>query len=475
MADTFTSTLGTIVMGIGGDNNQWGTNLNNSVFQILEDAIANILTSAVTGGTLDLSANPPPAGPSAARYAGLVFAGTLTQNQIVKVPNLSKFWWVKVQTGGGFTLSMQTPSGTPVVVPSQQGTEPASWQLVICDGSNNIFVMPYNGNQAFMPDGLAAFPPYTFVNENTTGFYRHGTQDVRLAINGADVLQVTGAGAGTPSVMNLMAGALQVAGAQVVPAGVEAPYAGITAPSGWLFEFGQAIARTGANANLFAAITATATGNTHSNTTLDNLSTDLRGLGLEGAFIEGTGIPTGTTIASIGSASALTLSQAATSTGSGLNLRILPYGQGDGSTTFNVPDRRGRSLFGRDNMGGAAASRITVNAGTHLSATGGEETHTLVTGEMPAHNHTINITDNGHSHTAGVNSSGANTSNPHNAYPANAASTNIYNTSSNPDFLASAFISTSTTGISAASLNTGGGSAHNTMPNFGITNMIIKT
>src|SRR5580704_5245791 len=251
MADTFTSTLGTIVMGIGGDNNQWGTNLNNSVFQVLEDAIANILTTAVTGGTLDLSTNPPPAGPSAARYAGLVFAGTLTSNQIVKVPNLSKFWWVKVQTGGGFTLSMQTPSGAPVVVPSQQGTEPAGWQMVICDGANNIYVLPFNSNQAFMPDGSASLPPYTFVNESTPGFYRHGTQDVRLAINGADVLQVTGAGAGTPSVMNLMAGALQVGGAQVVPAGVEAPYAGITAPAGWLLEFGQAIARTGANANLF--------------------------------------------------------------------------------------------------------------------------------------------------------------------------------------------------------------------------------
>ena len=32
MADTYTSSLGVILMGIGGDNNTWGTNLNNSVF-----------------------------------------------------------------------------------------------------------------------------------------------------------------------------------------------------------------------------------------------------------------------------------------------------------------------------------------------------------------------------------------------------------------------------------------------------------
>ena len=68
MADTYTSSLGVILMGIGGDNNTWGTNLNNSVFQIFEDSIANTLTTTASGGqlgpsnTLDLSANPPPAG-----------------------------------------------------------------------------------------------------------------------------------------------------------------------------------------------------------------------------------------------------------------------------------------------------------------------------------------------------------------------------------------------------------------------------
>src|SRR5262249_50656600 len=120
MPDTYTTTLGAILMAIGGDNNTWGTNLNNSVIQILEDAIANALPGAaatVTGGTLDLSQNAPPAGPSAARYAFLPFTGTLTSNQIVKVPNLTKSWLVKNATSGAFTLSMQTPSGAPVTVP----------------------------------------------------------------------------------------------------------------------------------------------------------------------------------------------------------------------------------------------------------------------------------------------------------------------------------------------------------------------
>ena len=61
-ADTFSNTLGVLLMGTGNDNNSWGNNANLDVFQVFEDAIANVLTSSVTGGTLDLSGLAPPAG-----------------------------------------------------------------------------------------------------------------------------------------------------------------------------------------------------------------------------------------------------------------------------------------------------------------------------------------------------------------------------------------------------------------------------
>lgn len=77
------------------------------------------------------------------------------------------------------------------------------------------------------------------------------------------------------------------------------------------------------------------------------------------------------------------------------------FGIGDGSTTFNVPDLRGRVPVGKDDMGGSGASRVTSGGsgitGTTLGATGGTETHTLITAEIPTHNHTI--TDSGHTHT----------------------------------------------------------------------------
>src|SRR5207302_11385946 len=57
------------------------------------------------------------------------------------------------------------------------------------------------------------------------------------------------------------------------------------------------------------------------------------------------------------------------------------YGSGDGSTTFNVPDLRGRVAVGAG-QGTGLTNRV-------LGAMSGEENHVLTIAEMPAHTHTI--------------------------------------------------------------------------------------
>lgn len=63
------------------------------------------------------------------------------------------------------------------------------------------------------------------------------------------------------------------------------------------------------------------------------------------------------------------------------------FGAGDGSTTFALPDLRGRIVAGKDNMGGSAASRITTAGsgidGAGVGSVGGAQNVTLVRADLP--------------------------------------------------------------------------------------------
>jgi microcystin-dependent protein len=99
------------------------------------------------------------------------------------------------------------------------------------------------------------------------------------------------------------------------------------------------------------------------------------------------------------------------------------YGAGDGSTTFNIPDVRGRVVAAADNMGGTAAGRLLAWT---LGVAGGAQGHNLTEAELAPHAHGVTVTLSGntggrsaaHSHTVpgnvpsgtgAVNSPGYNT------------------------------------------------------------------
>lgn len=187
-----------------------------------------------------------------------------------------------------------------------------------------------------------------------------------------------------------------------VPAGCGMDYWGTSAPSGWLFAYGQAVSRT-TYAALFAAI--------------------------------------GTT-----------------------------FGAGDGSTTFNLPDKRGRSSFGKDDMGGTSANRLTNQSGgvngDVLGAVGGAETHTLTTAELAAHSHTGTTDSSGsHSHGFSINYSPTIT----------ASGTNAATTSANAGTLPWTTAAAGDHTHTFTTANSGSGSAHNNIPPAIICNYIIKT
>jgi microcystin-dependent protein len=129
------------------------------------------------------------------------------------------------------------------------------------------------------------------------------------------------------------------------------------------------------------------------------------------------------------------------------------WGVGNGSTTFNIPDFRGRARIGSGTGAGLSART--------LAATGGEETHQLSTAELASHTHT----QNSHTHTSTISIATATTA----AVDAMAVGTRVTNGSG---IVQSAAV----TNVAATAVNQNAGSdtAHNTMMPFAVTMPIIS-
>lgn len=185
--------------------------------------------------------------------------------------------------------------------------------------------------------GSASSPSMTFGSDTDTGFYRKSSDTIGIAVGGTEI------------------GDISSRGISLIPTGVILPYGATTAPTGWV----RANGRTVGN----AASSATERANADTETLFAFLWTHYSD------------------------------SVCAVSTGRGASAAA-DYAA---NKTITLPDMRGRSFFGLDDMGSTDAGRLgtVITSDTTNGATGGAETVTLSESQLPSHTH-------GNSHTHSV-------------------------------------------------------------------------
>ena len=478
MATSYSSLLRIELPGNGDQSGIWGATTNNNLGTLIDQAIAG--TASITMLDADYTLSAYNGVTDEARQMVLNISGTLTANRNIICPSTSKLYVIKNNTTGGFSVVLKTASGTGVTVTNGNttiaycdntnvvdavtalpaGTTVGGVPIVTTTGTQTLsnktltspkfadggFIADANGNELVVLDTVgSAVNELTVANAATgtspsisatgsdsnidlllvpkgTGVTKSGGVEV-VTLTGTQTLSnktLTSPTITTPTISSPASVSATTGNAAIIeatgpdtnininltpkgsgsvlfggvapaltPTGVVVPFAGTSAPAGWLLSFGQTVSRT-TYAALFAVI--------------------------------------GTT-----------------------------YGAGDGSTTFGLPDLRGRVVAGEDDMGGTSANRLTglsggVN-GDILGGTGGLETHTLTVAQIPLHGHPAYISTSGTDpNTTGGLALNAETVSTYSAYTGTLSSTPGQQIG-----------------------GTGGGDSHNNVQPTIILNYIIKT
>jgi len=337
MTSTYTNNLGIEKPASGDQAGTWGTTTNTN-FDIIDRAINGVGAISLSGTTHTLTTSDGSL--SDGQYKVLVLGGSPSGTNTVTIsPNdQDKLYFVYNNSGQDAVFTQGSGGNTTV--------ENGATKIIYADGAGaGAQVSDFTGKLSvdattLKIDGTEVTSTAAELNlldgatggsvVNNKAVIYSGAGDVAattltlggtaITATGTELNYVDGVTSNIQTQLDTISGT-------TLPAGSLLPYAGSSAPSGFVLCYGQELNRT-TYATLFGVI--------------------------------------GTT-----------------------------YGTGDGSTTFNVPDLRGRAVAGQDDMGGSSADRLTGQSGgvdgDTLGATGGAETHTLTGAQSgtSAHGHTI--------------------------------------------------------------------------------------
>lgn len=352
MVDSITPNIKITNQTEGGNNNTWGA-IADTNFETIDNKFGDMTSITTTGGNTTLTDNQE-------IVAILYVDGTLAANATITFSGRGGFWIVYNNTTGDYTLTCKVSGQTGVVIPQ------AGKRLIYCDGTD---ILLGNTETSVAEEVLVA-------SATTCDIFGAGSEFIR--ISGTTTITSFGSTANQKRFVRAT-GAFKIthnASTLILPGAQN-----ITTASGDTF---IVISDASGNARVYA---------------------------YQRVSQPPPVMPIGTILDYAGSSAPsyflLCYGQAISrTTYAALFAAIgVTYGAGDSTTTFNLPDCRGRVVAGKDNMGGTSANRLTNQSGglngDTLGDTGGAETGTLARANLP--NVTLTVTgttstDGSHEH-----------------------------------------------------------------------------
>ncbi len=178
MASTYTTRLRLEKQGDGENPNSWGLRLNQNVIDLVDQAVGGYAVVSVS--SVEVTLTEVDGATDQSRNASLEFAGTLTADVTVLVPEVEKLYFIRENTTGSFGVKLKTNTGSAISL--QQSTN----ILVACDGSELYKLEVPTSVSAFTINTLTATSIDTSVVNASNGTFTStvsaNTVDTSIAI-----------------------------------------------------------------------------------------------------------------------------------------------------------------------------------------------------------------------------------------------------------------------------------------------------
>lgn len=335
MADTLTPNTLLTNQTEGGNNNSWGQ-IADANFEQIDNKLGDVTSVSTTGGTTTLS-------DSQEIVNAIRVSGTLVSNSVIVFSGRGGSWIVENNTTGSYSVTCKVTGQTGVTI------EQGGAAVVYCNGTDIDYGNP----------PASATAEVTVASATTADVL--GAASETVAVSGTTTVTSFGTGANRKRFVRAT-GAFKIthnATSLICPGGQD-----IVTASGDTFLL------------------------------VSDASSNVRIHEYQRAAAPPQALPIGTVVDYAGTAAPsfwlFAYGQNVSRTTYAALFAVLgtTYGVGDASTTFGLPDLRGRVIAGKDDMGGSSANRLTDLSGgvdgDTLGDAGGSETVTIAQANLPS-------------------------------------------------------------------------------------------